>query len=282
MQNKIISVPPKILITGGNGNIAQMIQRHLGNKYDITNASRNELNLLKYPDMVTFFATNSFDIVIHTAILGGRRTKPETGETSYINMLMFENLMRFYDKFKMIINLDSGAIYDRSTDIYCRKEVDIFTVPTDYYGFSKYAIYQRAFERHKVINFRIFNVFHKNEEPDRFIASCFRADKTGEKLTIFEDKYFDFIYEDDFIKIVDYYIQNLDQIHGTLFKNINIGYKKKYRLSDIARLIMKNHDLIDVQNSEMKHNYCGDCTKLYQLPIDFDGLPESLVKYAST
>ena len=270
----------KILITGGNGNIAQMIKRNLGDKYDITNATRNELDLLNYGNMSTYFDNNSYDVVIHTAILGGRRTKSENGEISHKNILMFENLLKFYNKFKMIINLDSGAIYDRAGDIFCRKEDDLFTVPTDYYGFSKYVIHKRSCSFINIFNFRIFNVFHKNEEPDRFIASCFNANKTGEKLVIFEDKFFDFIYEDDFIKIVDYYVKNVDKTY-ILLDTINIGYNEKYRLSDIARLIINNHDLIEVKNSEMKHNYCGDCTRLsHYLQIKLDGLEKSLKLYA--
>ena len=268
----------KILITGGNGNIAQMIKRNLGDKYDITNATRNELDLLNYGNMSTYFDNNSYDVVIHTAILGGRRTKSENGEISHKNILMFENLLKFYNKFKMIINLDSGAIYDRAGDIFCRKEDDLFTVPTDYYGFSKYVIHERSRAFNNVFNFRIFNVFHKNEEPDRFIASCFNANKTGEKLVIFEDKFFDFIYEDDFIKIVDYYVKNVDKTY-ILLDTINIGYNEKYRLSDIALLIINNHDLIEVKNIEMKHNYCGDCSRLTNLPIKLDGLEKSLELY---
>ena len=269
-----------ILVTGGNGNIAQMIKNNLGDKYDITNASRSELDLLDFTNMSTYFDNNLFDVVIHTAILGGRRTKSENGEISHMNILMFENLIKFTKKFKMIINLDSGAIYDRAGDIFCRKEDELFTVPTDYYGFSKYVIHKRSCSFINIFNFRIFNVFHKNEEPDRFIASCFNANKTGEKLVIFEDKFFDFIYEDDFVKIVDYYVKNMDKTY-ILLDTINIGYNEKYRLSDIARLIINNHDLIEVKNSEMKHNYCGDCTRLsHYLQIKLDGLEKSLKLYA--
>ena len=36
----------KILITGGNGNIAKMIKRNLSNYFHIDNPSRQELNIL--------------------------------------------------------------------------------------------------------------------------------------------------------------------------------------------------------------------------------------------
>ena len=130
----------KILITGGNGNIAQMITRNLNGKngYEISNPTRKELNILCFDEVEKYLNMNHFDILVHTAIEGGRRTKEETGQVVYNNMLMMENLLFFSDRFKMIINFDSAAIYDRATDILNRKEDDVITIPKDYYGFSKY------------------------------------------------------------------------------------------------------------------------------------------------
>ena len=179
----------KILITGGDGNIAKMIKNNLSSNYEIVNLSRNELNILNYEDIKNYLDKNKFDILVHTAILGGRRLKEENGDVTHYNLLMFENLLKFSDQFKMIINFDSAAIYNRSTDILNRKEDQLNTIPNDYYGFSKYVIYQRSLQYNHFYNFRIFNIFHSNEEPDRFIKSCFLANKNGKEITIFEDKY---------------------------------------------------------------------------------------------
>jgi len=66
----------KVLITGGNGNIAKMIKDNLSSDvYEITNLSRNELNVLNQFDIEKYLSENTFDILVHTAILGGRRTK---------------------------------------------------------------------------------------------------------------------------------------------------------------------------------------------------------------
>ena len=42
----------KILITGGNGNIAKIITKNLSKLYDITSLNRNELNILKYDELL--------------------------------------------------------------------------------------------------------------------------------------------------------------------------------------------------------------------------------------
>ena len=182
----------------------------------------------------------------------------------------------------MILNFDSAAIYDRNTDILNRKEEDLFTIPTDYYGFSKYLTYQRSLQYSNVYNLRIFNIFHINEENDRFIKKCFNAKHNNTSLTIFEDKYFDFVYEDDFVKIVKYYFDNVDN-PVNLEKTINICYEEKYKLSDIAKIIMQTEDSnkIQILNTKLEKNYSGDYTKLRKMNLLLFALKESLKKYES-
>ena len=270
----------KILVTGGNGNIAKMIRNNLlSDAYEIVNLSRYDLDVLNQFDIEKYLSENKFDVLVHTAILGGRRTKEENGDVTHKNLLMFENLLKFADKFKMIINFDSAAIYDRSTDILNRKETDLHTIPTDYYGFSKYNIFKRSLQYDNVFNFRIFNIYHVNEEPDRFIKNCFLAKKNGTNVTIFEDKYFDFVYEDDFVRIIDFYFQNVDHLEK-LEKTLNICYPEKYKLSEIAEMILDNYkDQIQIIKKDSQNNYSGDGEKMKQMGISLDGLPTSLKKY---
>lgn len=266
----------KILITGGNGNIAKIIKKHLSQEYNITCITRNDFDITDQIELENYMNNNSFDILIHTAIIGGRRTKDENGDVVYKNLLMFENLIKYSHKFKLIINLDSAAIYDRSTDIYCRKEHDIKTIPLDYYGFSKYLIYKRILAHDNVINFRIFNIFHINEEPDRFIKACFIAKKNKTQVKIFQDKYFDFMYEDDFIKVLNFYLINYS---NDLPKSVNLSYINKYKLSDIAFMILNDKEQIIIEDTTCKNNYCGDGTLLHTLNINLDGIENSIIKY---
>jgi len=267
----------KILITGGNGNIAKMIKNNLSSQFSITNLGRNELNILNLNEIETYLNNNQYDILVHTAILGGRRIKEENGEITHINILMLENLLYFADRFKMIINFDSGAIYDRKTDIYNRTENQLLTIPNDYYGFSKYVIYKRSLLHTNMFNFRIFNIFHVNEEKDRFVKSCFISNKNNTVINIFEDKYFDFVYEEDFIKIIKYYFDNLNT-QDKLAKTINISYSKKYKLSDIASIIIQNKENIII-GKPVSNNYCGDSTILDSLSLNLYGLERSLEIY---
>jgi nucleoside-diphosphate-sugar epimerase len=278
MINFCLNKKIKILVTGGYGNIASMIKNNLKEIYDITNLGRKDLNVLSGKDIEKYLNENQFDILVHTAILGGRRTKEENGDITHNNLVMLENLLKFSDKFKMIINFDSAAIYDRSTDILNRKESDLFTIPIDYYGFSKYVIYQRSLMYNHFYNFRIFNIFHHNEEKDRFIKSCFLAKQNKTEITIFEDKYFDFMYEIDFIKIIKFYFNNVFS-QEKLIKTINICYDEKYKLSEIAKIIINDNTKIKILKENCQNNYSGIPENLNKLNIDFIGLKKSLKIY---
>jgi dTDP-4-dehydrorhamnose reductase len=271
----------KILITGGNGNLSKLIKKHLSNEYEFITPSRSELNVLNLKELENFLSKDSYDILIHTAISGGRRTKEENGDVTHNNLLMLENILLFSDKFKMIINFDSGAIYDRRSDILNRKEEDLLMVPTDYYGFSKYLIYKRSLQHNNMYNLRIFNIFHSNEENDRFVKACFLSKQNNKPITIFEDKYFDFVYEDDFVKIIKHYIDNFKS-QNKLEKTINICYEEKYKLSDVAKLIVGDEEhKIQILNKDLNKNYSGDGTKLKALNLPLIGLMKSLELYES-
>ena len=269
-----------ILITGGNGNLATILKTSLSNIHTIESPGRTEMNMLDMDSMKQYLQNKTFDVVIHTAIQGGRRTRPDTHEDVYNNMLMLENLLWFKDNFKMILNMDSGAIYNRAEDIFKRKETDIYSIPKDYYGFSKYVIYQRGLGCDNFYNLRIFNIFHETEEPDRFIAKCVNIAKNGGVLEIYENKYFDFFYKDDFISVVKHYIDNVGN-KEKLFKTLNLSYEEKHTLADIAKMIL-GHDAekqIIVHNDKRQHNYCGDNSLLKSMNIELIGLGGGLQKY---
>lgn len=268
----------RILITGGKGNIATIIKNGLSHYYEIINPSHSELDLLDIYSIESFLNNHeNFDILIHTAIIGGRRTKTEDYEVFFKNIRMMENVLKFENKFKMIINLDSGAIYDRNTNIMNRKEEHIFTIPSDFYGFSKYVIYSRTNQYKHCFNFRIFNIFHELEEKDRFIKMSFIAKQNNSNIIIGNNKYFDFVYKDDFLKIVKYYIDNYDKPF-LLEKTLNICYDRKYLLSDVAKLILPSRQIV-IENIDLSHNYCGDNSKLNKMNLELDGLENSIIKY---
>jgi len=81
-----------VLLTGGNGNIAKIIKQNLSSKYLITSITRNDFDLLDYESVNEYLYDKKFDVLIHTAINGGRRTKEENGEIFYKNLSFLVNL----------------------------------------------------------------------------------------------------------------------------------------------------------------------------------------------
>lgn len=272
-----------ILITGGKGFIATEIYNKLKNKYNVYNPGKEEFNLLDKNNIEKYFNNNIiYDIIIHTAIKGGNRLINDTIDILYDNIKMFYNLLEYKHKFIKLINLSSAASYDRNTDINGNNDI-LLSNPNDYYGFSKNIIDRLILNIDNFYNIRIFNVFSKNEKETRFIKMCINNIKEKKNIIIDNDRYFDFFYIDDFIEVIEYYINN-----NNLEKDIDLCYKKKYKLSEIAQLFIENNinllkeisfeniNILSNNNEKNKIiinsisnlNYIGNSENLYKYNID--------------
>jgi dTDP-4-dehydrorhamnose reductase len=83
----------RILITGGKGYIAQAIFNALQNEYDITLISKDDFDLIDTEATNQWFQNKQFDVLIHTAVVGGNRLNPEDNTTIKSNLQMWENLL---------------------------------------------------------------------------------------------------------------------------------------------------------------------------------------------
>ena len=95
-------------------------------------------------------------------------------------------------------------------------------------------------------------------------------------LLIHQDRYIDYIYIEDLCEVVKFYIENDD---GSLPKDINMCYKEKYKLSDLANII---DDLtlfstgVKIESEGLGMSYTGDYKKLESLNLDLDGLKKGI------
>jgi GDP-L-fucose synthase len=272
-----------ILITGANGFIGRNAVEHFKQQgYNVHTATSETLNLLDYQQIDDFFTRNKIDHVLHTAIKGGRRIKSDEPDIIYQNLLMFNNLLRHADKYKLLISLGTGAEFDRRRNIHEFKEEQFGqSVPIDHYGLSKYLIATQiqaaslAYPR-KFANFRIFNCFGEGEAEGRMVSNSIKCCIESENITVHQDKYLDFFYIKDLYKVVEYYIQNINK---DLPRDINLCYNNKTRLTDIAKKIINltNSEIeITLEYSARAHSYCGDGTLLDNLDIPLIGLEQGL------
>ena len=246
----------KILITGGNGYVAKSIANSLWEKYHIIAPGREELDLLDSKSVDTFFEGKYFDVVIHTATVGGSRLKEEDETVSFYNLIMFYNLIRKKEQFSKLISFGSGAEHR-----------------TKYtpYGFSKKIINKLIHKHDNFYNLRIYAVFDDKEKDTRFIKASIQRYLNNEPILIHQDKLMDFIYMPDLISIVEHYIVGKD-----LLKEIDCIYNDTVSLSNIAKQINKlsiNKVPINIEDPLPGENYIGNYT---ELPIAFIGLEQGI------
>jgi UDP-glucose 4-epimerase len=266
----------KILITGGNGFIARNLSKILSNQYKVETVSRQDLDLTDYESTKKFFSDKQYDLVIHTAVEGGRRTKPDTEEMFYKNILMTYNLLSNKHCFDKIITFGSGAELDRRFDINSDSK-DRY--PIDYYGMSKSVINKLCLIEDKMYNFRIFNCFGIDESPDRLIRGNIERKLNGLPMTLFSNKLMDFFYIDDLAKMINQFL-----IDYTRFpKTIDCVYEKSFRLKDILNMINELDDnkveivsMNDIPVNTINSKDSDYIGTYFDIGINFIGLQKSI------
>lgn len=245
----------KVLITGGNGYISKSIYNFLYKIYNITSITRKDFDLEDTRAVNNWFKDKTFDIVIHAAIKGGSRLKIEDDSVKNSNLKMFNNLLFNKDKFRKLISFGSGA--------------EFFLRDTPY-GKSKTIINEKINSINDFYNLRIFGVFDENEKDTRFIKANILRYIKKEPMQILTNKVMDFIYMEDLINIVSYYLEN-----DNLPKEINCCYEQKHTLKNIANMInqLDSHRTeINIQNKNILEFYCGES----DLPIKTIGLEKGI------
>ena len=271
----------KILITGSNGFIAKELISRLENDHHLYKTNRDTLDVLNPEAVDNFFENNEVDVVIHCAISGGRRTKPDGYDVVYNNSLMFENLIKHNRDYKFMIHFGSGAETDRTKGVDEFTELDFGihnkNIPLDYYGFSKYLVARRAEKIDNVITLRIFNVFGEFEADDRMVKNNINNYLSSKPLEIYQNRFMDFFGAGDLYKVVNHIINvGIDEL---IYKDFNMCYKNKHTLLNVANLINNlsdNKSEVKLVEKGMSPAYCGNNNRLSLLGLEFDGLEKSI------
>ena len=265
-----------VLVTGSNGYIGNSIVESSIKDINIFKGNRDTIDLFDKHKVADYIKKNKIDCIIHCAIQGGNRMKQDDASVFYNNLLIFENLFFCRDLVNKIINIASGAEFDRSFDINLKQEEDIYkAVPKDFYGLSKNLIAKKSLTVDNFYNLRLFGCFDENEIKTRFIKTCILKSENNETININEDKVMDFFYLKDLITVIEYYLKN-----SSSYQDINLSYKEKFKLSQIAKKIIKSKNSkseIDIQKTEGLNDN-GEFKKLISIPIKLIGLEDGINK----
>ena len=253
----------KVLLTGGSGFIGRnILESYLAGKHTFYAPRHKELDLLDEQAVRDFFTAHNIDVVIHGAVRPGHRNATDPSNQLYQNTRMFFNIVRNANRFDKMIYLGSGLVYDVRHYVPKMKEAYYDThVPVDEGGFSKYIIAKYIEHVDNIVELRIFGIYGKYEDyAIRFISNAICKTIFDLPITIKQNRRFDYIYIDDLMPIVDYFIRN----RGA-YKNYNITPDNSAELKHLAEKIrtVSNKDVpIRIAQEGMGPEYSGDNHRL--------------------
>lgn len=228
----------KILITGASGFVGRNVKEYLQKKetYEVYAPSSRELNCIDEECVTDYLKRHRFDYVLHFAVYGDGIDKSKDGNRILdYNLRMFLNFAKNNAYYGRMFYTGSGAEYDKRYGISGVTERDIGrTIPVDQYGLMKYIIGQQIELSQNIYNLRLFGIFGKYEYyPVKFISNiCCKAIK-GIPLSMRQNVYFDYLWVEDFCRIVDFFLHCEPQYH-----TYNIVSGQRISLLEICQKVL--------------------------------------------
>lgn len=269
----------KILITGSSGFVGRNVKEYLEKNnqvYELYCPTSRELDCLDEAAVTDYLKQHRFDYVLHFAVYGDGidKTKDGTRVLDY-NLRIFLNFAKNAEYYGKMYYTGSGAEYDKRYEIANVIEEEIGkTVPIDSYGIMKYTIGQMIESSSNIYNFRLFGIFGKYEYyPVKFISlACCKAIK-GIPLAMRQNVYFDYLWIEDFCRMVEYFLQNEPQFHTY---NMVSGQKVSLeRICEIVRNISQKELPVYICKEGLANEYTAsnerflrECTDFVYTPIE--------------
>jgi len=212
---------------------------------------------------------NKIDIIIHTANRGGDRTTLDMKNITEYNLRIFFNIVKHEKNVKKIISFGSGAEYGKHKAIINAKEEDYLQEqPFDEYGFYKSITSKYIEKSNNIVQLRVFGAYGEYENYRfKFISNAIVKNLLNLPIVINKNVYFDYIYVDDLVKMIDWFINN-----DTKENIYNVTTGKKIDLVNLANLVNETSDFkskIKVLNDGFNNEYTSSNTRILKKIGDF-------------
>lgn len=262
-----------VLIVGASGFIGKNLYEYLSekkDKYNIYIPFSKELDAINEEQVNNLLEKVYFDVIINSAVhnCSANKYKDSTKMLEY-SLRMFYNFEKSQNSYGKMLYFGSGAEFDKRNDIHSVKEKDFGKhIPSDDYGFAKYIIAKSIESSKNIYNIRLFGIYGKYENwQSKFISNiCCKAIKNI-PISIRQNVYFDYLFIDDFCKIVEWFIENKPK-----YKSYNVTTGKKIDLVELAQKVLKisgKNLPIYVCKEELGKEYSSNNDKLMREMVDF-------------
>ena len=252
-------MPPgksKILITGGTGFLGYEITNHLSKKYDIISTSKkkrkNFLNLDYPKKKLKDKVFKRIDTIIHLASLDRDEVNKNFKKAKKINFDLTKELIEFSinNKVKNFIYISSTSVYGENLSLNTSEK----TIPKPKDGYSKLKLMcekllKKKSNKQKVLILRLSNIFGRPRITTKgyqklLIPSICLSALKNDKIILKTngDQYRDFLELNLFIKIITFFLKNINKIDN--FSVFNVSSSDSLKIIDIAKKVKAVFDNI--------------------------------------
>jgi len=272
-----------IFITGASGFVGTHIQEYLEknhNNYNLFAPSSKKLDLADEKKLDEYILSNKIDVIIHLANRGGGRDVSNMKNITEYNLRIFFNIAKHEKNVKKIISFGSGAEYGKHKPIEDAKEEDYLKEqPHDEYGFYKSITSKYIEKSDKIVQLRIFGAYGEYENYRfKFISNAIVKNLLKLPIVINKNVYFDYIYIDDLLKMIDWFIHN-----DSKEKIYNVTTGKKVDLISLVDLINETSDFkseVVVLNDGINNEYTSSNSRLMNeiQGFEFTSYKDAIIK----
>jgi GDP-L-fucose synthase len=186
------------------------------------------------------------------------------------NLRIFFNIAKHEKNVKKIISFGSGAEYSKHKPIVDVHEEDYLDAqPLDEYGFYKSITSKYIEKSDNIVQLRVFGAYGEYENYRfKFISNSIVKNLLKLPIIINKNVYFDYIYINDLLKMIDWTIHN-----ETKEKIYNVTTGKKIDLITLANLVNETSDFkseIKVLNEGLNNEYTSNNERIMKELKNFE------------